>query len=179
MKIIFTFLFMACGLFTLKAQYSWTDITYYCNYPSVTDNSKGYYIIKINTEGNGNLEISKGNGVSVIDFSLSGKSINEINSKLKKSGIYELDYSEKLSDKNDGLNCNCNMTINLVKDKEFYLKYQNKNYTNEEIVRKHKSPIITVSNFLDRNYSKKILDFYHLIEMKVPDKIWDINPKED
>ncbi len=155
------------------AQNEWSRIVYYNSNGENSPESKIYYIITVNSSGEGKLEYFSSGKVREYEFQSGKKSLNNFNSLLNKSGIYKVDPQDIKSTELTGTKSLTNMTIYFDKTRENYIHYNGKEYTEEEIAEKRKEPFIAVPTEYNEKYSEMINKIYLGIEFLVSDKIWN------
>jgi hypothetical protein len=155
------------------SQNEWSRIVYYNsngeNYPE----SKRYYIITVNNDGNGKLEYFNSGKVKEYEFHTGNKSMKNFNSLLIKSGIYNIDPTDIKSDIPLHSNSILNMTIFFEKTKENYLHYNGKEFSEEEIAEKRKEPFLAVPTDYNLYYAEMVNKIYTGLEFLVPDNVWE------
>ena len=166
---LFTFTFSS----NTFAQNEWSRIVYYNSNMENTPELKTYYIITINSTGEGKLEYFSSGKVKEYEFQSGKKSLNNFNSLINKSGIYKVNPQDIKSTDLTGTKSLSNMTIYFEKTKDNYVHYNGKEYTEEEIAEKRKEPFLAIPTEYNEKYSKMINKIYLGIEFLVPDKIWN------
>lgn len=155
------------------AQNEWIRIVYYNSNGENSPELKKYYIITLNSSGEGKLEFYKSGKVNEYEFQTSRKSLNKFNNLLNKSGIYKTDSQELKSEDFKGNSSLLNMTIYFEKTKENFLQYSGKEYSEEEIEEKRKEPYLAIPTEYNVKYAEMINKIYLGLEFLVPDKIWN------
>lgn len=185
MKVFFPVILTILFINSAIAQYDWDMISYTHSTGSANDNSKNYYTITINNNGNSILEYYTEGKVNIREFNVSRKNLNYINSKLIKSGIFKVDpkdLSSGVQQSGDNL-----YTMTLTLDREFGKNYEYK-FDRSNLPRKKDPPleqkegkkeegtkrqVIPVPNSLKEEYKKQFYNLYYDIEIVVPNRIWN------
>ena len=155
------------------AQNEWSKIVYYNSNGENSTELKMYYIITVNSSGEGKLEYFNIGKVNEYVFQSGKKSFNKFKSILNKSGIFNTDPQDLKSEDQKGAKSLSNMTIYFEKTKESYMKYSGKEYSAEEIEEKRKEPFLAIPTEYNVKYSEMINKIYLGIEFLVPNKIWN------
>ena len=166
---LFTFTFSSNNY----AQNEWSKIVYYSSNGENAPELKIYYIITVNSSGEGKLEYFSSGKVKEYEFQSGKKTLNNFNSLLNKSGIYKVDPQDIKSDDLTGTRSLSNITIYFEKTRDNYIHYNGKEYTEEEIAEKRKEPFLAIPTEYNVKYSNMVNKIYLGIEYLVPDKIWN------
>jgi hypothetical protein len=157
----------------MYAQNEWNKIVYYSSNGENSPELKTYYIITVNSSGEGKLEYFKSGKVNEYEFQSGKKSLNKYKNLLVKSGVFKLEPQDLKSESLTGNRSLSNMTIYFEKTKENYLHYSGKEVSDEEIEEKRKEPFLAIPTEYNVKYSEMINKIYLGIEFLVPDKIWN------
>jgi hypothetical protein len=166
---------------SVNAQYNWENISYTHSASSNADNSRTYYIINIDKNGNGKLEYFSDGKVDTKEYKISRKNLNFLNSKIKQSGIYKVNPKDLAADTPQSTDYVYTMTLTL--DEEFGKNYEykfdrskleghEKRKKDNEEDEGEKLQVIPVPNNLKPEYKKNFYNLYHDIELIVPNYVW-------